>query len=185
MAPLLPNRAPFLSFRLVLGAPRVLPVLPGCSLSAPRIRSFSTSLCDDGALVRRAAESCGVKRFKSIPVQRSPVGGRHLQRMNGFLLSVAPKAGPCHRTIGRGTYLLHNSGVMEWRRPVFQRQGLSKGWICSIVRTVGQILFSQLRDGIIYSSRTRPQIIYSLSSREAACSALLVRATWWDLGSYR
>ena len=47
------------------------------------------------------------------------------------------------------------------------------------------LLFSQLRDGIIYSSRTRPQIIYSLSSREAACSALLVRATWWDLGSYR
>ena len=143
MTPLLPNRAPFLSFRLVLGAPRVLPVLPGCSLSAPRIRSFSTSLCDDGALVRRAAESCGVKRFKSIPVQRSPVGGRHLQRMNGFLLSVAPKAGPCHRTIGRGTYLLHNSGVMEWRRPVFQRQGLSKGWICSIVRTVGQIYYSR------------------------------------------
>ena len=60
-----------------------------------------------------------------------------------------------------------------------------QGWICTIVPVVGQIYYSRNRDGIIYSSRTRPQIIYSLSSREAACSALLVGATWWDLGSYR
>ena len=52
-----------------------------------------------------------------------------------------------------------------------------QGWICSIVPVVGQIYYSRNRDGIIYSSRTR--IIYSPSGRGAACSGLLVGATWF------
>ena len=95
--------------------------------------------------------------------------------MNGFLLSVAPKAGPCQGTIGRGTYyppLLCTIPTSDGMAAVFQRQGLSKGWICTIVTAVGRIYYSRNRDGIIYSSRTRPQIIYSERPPVLPC--------WWE-----
>ena len=98
--------------------------------------------------------------------------------MNGFLLSVAPKAGPCQGTIGRGTYpplSAQFQPVMEWRLssngkdcPRAGFAPLSPPWAGFIILATATGLFILRALGLF------------ILCRGAACSGLLVGATWWD-----
>ena len=99
--------------------------------------------------------------------------------MNGFLLSVAPKAGPCH--IGQWAAApISCTATSDGMAAVFQWGGLSSwaGFPQLSPPWAGFIILATAT-GLFILRALWSEIIYSPSSREAAFS--VGAGTWWRL----